>query len=321
MAVSSAYEAYTRPWGGRGGLWGGKGQPSLQHTARRRQRMRELGLIGPEPPTPMEQAAIGENQRAQEEEYAVAAEERDAGRESETAQAQRDFDAEQNRLKLESQERIARARRPAEKPGEPKRVTQPSPLSIPGLPDLPGQPLPAQLPGAGQFPVPTQRPTTRRLLTLDEPPERPPLLEAPTPAMLKREAAQEKADVKRASEEEKRGLKRLLDTQYALLDKMDRDGVPQGDPRRLAAREQIRKFGGKVRAFKETSPLPSKAGAAAFVKNFTERTGALPEGLNAKNVAFFANLPQDVYDEAVKGMSATQKRKLDLARDFADLDK
>ena len=58
MPVLSAYESYTKPWGGGGSLWGGKGQPSLQHTARRRGRMRELGLIGPEPPTPMEQGAV-----------------------------------------------------------------------------------------------------------------------------------------------------------------------------------------------------------------------------------------------------------------------
>lgn len=63
MPISAAYESYTRPWGG-GSLWGGKGQPSLQHTARRRQRMRELGLIGPEI-TPTERMSVQEAQELQ----------------------------------------------------------------------------------------------------------------------------------------------------------------------------------------------------------------------------------------------------------------
>lgn len=106
MPVSAAYQAFTRPWGG-GGQWGGRGQPSLQHTARRRQRMRELGLIGPEPPTPLEKLGAQQDLQAQREEYTIDAEERQAEREAEAGREERAFKAEQAGLERASKERLA----------------------------------------------------------------------------------------------------------------------------------------------------------------------------------------------------------------------
>ena len=131
MAGLSAYQAMIRP---QQGYARPQGKPSLQYMARRRDQMRKMGLLGPEPPTPLEQAAIAEKQRAQEEQYTIDAEKREVTRQGESEREQRKHEAEQQRLKLESDERIAGAKQAGRARG----------LGAP--PALPGKP-PTRAPG------------------------------------------------------------------------------------------------------------------------------------------------------------------------------
>ena len=310
MPILSAYKAYTRPWGRPAG-----GQPSLEYTARRRQRMREMGLMEPEgPPTPMERMSVQQARDTQAERVAEIqagkAEEREAG---EQMQARSDTEAAwRERYPGMSDEQIRAQAAGGKAPPPPKeevaaRETAPAKRAALAKTGTARQEriqgLLQDLQSVGQpFEVKARARAELRSLGEDVPEHlEAGYLEPPEPSW---EPTTRGEQLEFAGEMAGRKRRTLGEEQFLIGE------------RGFQARETARE-----RAALEPPMLPTKKGAEKFIKDFVARTGALPKWMARDDVEYFVNLSEEEFAEDAAGMSETHRRRLEQARAFASMKK